>query len=79
MAKTPNRTRHFNPAEYVILIFGGASVVARHLNKDRSSVWKWKGYQGVPRSNHIKLLEIAKREKIDLTAQDLINGRTLAR
>jgi hypothetical protein len=69
--------KHLNPAEYAILVFGGASVIAREIGKTRGAVNRWKGYGGVPRSSHRKLLEIAKRKKIDFTAQDLITGRTL--
>lgn len=76
MTKSP-ASRHLNPAEYVILAFGGASVVARHMGLNRTSVWKWKGYQGVPRQHHEKLLEIAKKNKIRLKPSDLISGRTL--
>lgn len=76
MAKT-NLSRYLNPAEYVILVFGGASIVGKHIGRNRTSVWKWKAYEGVPRQHHKTLLEVAKKQKIDLTAQDLISGRTL--
>lgn len=66
-----------NPAEYTILVFGGCTPISRLLNLDRTAVFKWKSYQGVPRKHHIELLTLAEKNKIDLTAQDLVQGRKL--
>lgn len=66
-----------NPAEYTILVFGGSTPIARLLNLDRTAVFKWKTYQGVPRKHHIELLKLAEKRKIDLTAQDLVQGRRI--
>lgn len=66
-----------NPAEYTILVFGGCTPIARLLNLDRTAVFKWKSYQGVPRKHHIDLLSLAEKRKIDLTAQDLVQGRRI--
>lgn len=69
--------KYFNPAEYTILVFGGCTPLARLLGLDRTSVFKWKTYQGVPRKHHIDLLSLAVKRKIDLTAQDLVQGRRI--
>jgi hypothetical protein len=80
VAKTTNstsRTRKLNPAEYAILVFGGATVIAREIGITRASVHKWKGYGHIPSTHHRELLEKAKSKKIDLTEKDIIHGRTI--
>lgn len=80
MAKSPDkqvRTRHLNPAEYAILVFGGVTVIAREVGVTRASVWKWKGYGHIPTTHQKALLEKAKSKKIDLTEKDIIYGRKI--
>jgi len=71
-----------SPAKYVISLFGGVRPTARALGRDPSAVSRWatsikKGGLGgrIPGTNHKKILQIAKRKGLDITAADLISGR----
>lgn len=70
-----------NPANKVIKKFGegGASFIAKELGLNRSTVCRWSkskddgGTDGIiPAHHHKKLLKLAKKNKIILTAVDLI-------
>lgn len=70
------------PAAYVISLFGGIRPLARDLDVEPSTVWRWKepaaagGSDGqIPRTMQGRLLDIAKARGLDLTAEDLIRGR----
>jgi len=70
------------PAQYVIEIFGGAREIARLLDKDPSTVYKWVkprslgGTDGaIPTHEQRLLLGLAVDRGLDLTAEDLILGR----
>jgi amino-acid N-acetyltransferase len=73
---------HLKPAEYAILVFKGVRKLARAINRDPSSVSRWskpkseKGSDGfVPRGAQRLILDSAKAQGLDITPQDLIEGR----
>jgi hypothetical protein len=77
-------TRNVNvtPAEYVIRLFGGVSALARDLEVQRSTIWRWRvprdkgGSEGqIPRNKQGRLLEMSRARGLDLKAEDLIRGR----
>lgn len=76
---------HLSPAEYVIFIFNGVRATARALGVSPSAVSKWRkpdsnGVIGIiPARAHIKILEAAEHQGLDLTPHDLIYGRTIER
>jgi hypothetical protein len=69
-----------SPAELVIKRFGGARALARLLNQHHTSVVRWphpkpRGLGGlVPSGHHKTLLELAAREGVPLSAEELIIG-----
>jgi|2_EtaG_2_1085320.scaffolds.fasta_scaffold246290_2 hypothetical protein len=68
-----------NPAEYVILSFGGVRATARAIGYVPESISKWR-YQGrgrVPTSVQELILDIANERNLDITAMDLIKGRNV--
>lgn len=71
---------HLTPSKLVILLFGGVRPLARMLDKKPSAISQWQTTEdgGVPRKTHMKLLEIAKKKGVELTANDLVFGRTLS-
>jgi hypothetical protein len=80
-------TRNVNvtPAEYVIRLFGGIRPLARYLDVEPSTVWRWRvpsdrgGADGrIPRDTQPRLLDLAKARGLDLKAEDLIRGREVA-
>ncbi len=73
-----------SPAEYVAYIFGSARQASLMLERDESAVSRWnmKSWRGgrdgrVPDTDMVRLLTIAKKRGLDLTAEDLIFGRVL--
>ncbi len=72
------------PADLVISKFGGVRPLARLLGKSPSTISLWRtrhqgkipnrSENGDPRGTHVRLLEIAKRERVALSADELING-----
>jgi hypothetical protein len=77
---------HFNPTEYAIHIFGGVKNLAAAIGRHPSAISKWKHYTGlyrregtIPDDIKIRILEIAKRKKLDINAKDLILGRRVIR
>lgn len=71
------------PAEWVIAQFGGVRATARAIALTPSAVSKWQTYVnkngevgGVPRSSHVKILKLAVKLNLDVTAEDLIHGRS---
>lgn len=78
---------HLSPVEYVIKILAGGrvSAAAEMLGCDRSSIYRWKspserrGCDGnIPRRLQRRILDTAKARGLDLTADDLIYGRTIS-
>ena len=79
------RSKKLNPAEYVILVFGGVNATARALNRSPGSVSMWrapkskKGLGGrIPSQAQLLILKKAKQLKLDITPDDLIDGRTIS-
>lgn len=66
-----------NPASYVIKTLGGVRATARILNRAPSTVHRWKKSRAgqIPSSIQSKILEIARRRGLPITAEDLIRGR----
>jgi hypothetical protein len=76
----------YTPAEWVIYQFQGVRPLARALDRDPSTVARWvlrakqKGHDGrVPGAHHSDILRIAQKQHLDITASDLISGRTRSR
>jgi len=74
--------QQLTPAEYVIHVFGGVRATALAIGRNASSVCKWTkskakhGLDGkIPSSLQKTVLEVAKKRKLDIKAQDLIYGR----
>lgn len=65
---------HLTPAQYVIRVFKGVRATARAVGRTPSSVSKWQR-TGVPSRALKKILEAAHERGLDLTANDLVNGR----
>ena len=70
------------PAEWVIKKFGSAARVGRAIGRTRAAVAKWRapkmrgGCDGfIPRLAGYKILEAARRHKLDIEAEDLVLGR----
>jgi len=73
---------HLCPAEYIIHAFGGVRKTARAIGRTPSAISKWRKYKdrngkigGIPRCTHDKILAVARKTGIDITTEDLINGR----
>lgn len=73
---------HLSPAEYVIFCFQGVRATARAIGRTPSAVSKWQKYKdkdgrvgGVPRALQSDILAAAKKQGLDITADDLIYGR----
>ncbi len=72
------------PAELVIVRFGGVRPLSRLLGMSPSTVCTWKtrnmgkipntSENGDARGTHLRLLDLAKERKIQLTANELIYG-----
>lgn len=68
--------KKMTPADVVIAEFG-IRPLARELNIDPTTIVRWRrSARGlVPSAYHTALLDLAVREKVTLTAEDLVNGR----
>lgn len=69
------------PAQLVINRFGGVRALARKLEVYPSTVSRWAAEEGkkgtggqIPGRYHVALLDMAKKENIYLTAEELIRG-----
>lgn len=79
--------RHLSPAQYVIEAFGGAAPLARELGyPDGTRVWRWQqpkaegGQDGqIPDLCHRRILDLARERGLDITPEDLIAGREVAK
>lgn len=72
------------PAQLVIQTFGGVRATARRLGKTPGAVCKWalpiekQGTGGrIPSNARAKILEIVKKEKIQLSSHELDYGRVI--
>lgn len=78
----PKKSTQLTPAELVVARFGGVRKLGRMLHIDPSSISKWIARGGkIPNSSrpdgndtHQGLLELAKKEGVKLTAEELIQG-----
>ena len=65
-----------NAPDYVIHIFGGVRATARAIGRDPSAVSKWRHETKIiPTAAQRIILDIARRKKLPITANDLIYGR----
>lgn len=71
-----------NPAQYVVHVFGGVRATARAIDRYAGTVSKWnspKTKQGaagkIPSGEYLHILNVARGSKLDITPDDLINGR----
>lgn len=76
---------HLSPVEYVIKILAQGKVVkaAKIIGCDRSTLYRWRGPSGkrgcngeIPGKMHKKIIEIARERGLDLTAEDILFGRS---
>lgn len=70
-----------NPAELVIRTIGGVRKTARAIGRTPGTVSSWRSRKGtggdIPRGAQKNILQYAKRKNLDITAADLILGRTI--
>lgn len=73
-----------SPAQYVVFAFGGVRRAARAIGRSPCQLSKWpkpeevKGCGGrIPAKAQRTVLEVAKKLGIDISAEDLIMGRTV--
>ncbi len=70
---------HLPPAEHVIAVFGGVRKAGRALKYQASTVssWRPKGRcKGrIPSKAMGRILQVARRRQLDITANDLLLGR----
>ena len=63
------------PAPFIIEAFGGASVLARLLDVDISTVSQWRIRGGrIPSSKQAKILRLAKKLGLQITAEHMVHG-----
>lgn len=74
--------KNLTPADIVIEAFGGVSATARKIGRSRGAVCKWtlplsrQGTGGrIPSKARAKILEIIKKEKLEITSFELDHGR----
>lgn len=65
------------PAQVVVKTFEGVRATARILNLSPGAVSRWQTLRHgrVPGKHHIRLLEAARRDRKELTTDDLTYGR----
>lgn len=74
--------KKLSPAQLVAARFGGVRKAGRLLGSEYIvSLWIQRGGQipnavnpGTTRNNHQKLLDLAKRERVKLTMDEILNG-----
>jgi len=73
------------PTEYVIIIFKGVRSLGRALKCNPSTISRWKrsredgGCDGnIPSGAQRKILELARKNKLDITPNDLMLGRKIS-
>lgn len=72
------------PTEYVIMVFKGVRSLGRALKCNPSTISRWKksveegGCGGnIPSGAQRKILELARKNKLDITPNDLMLGRKI--
>jgi hypothetical protein len=65
------------PAAYVISVFGGVRATGRAIGRTPECVSRWihKMDGRVPGPSQRLVLEVARKQKLDITPNDLIYGR----
>lgn len=70
-----------SPAEYVIQTIGGVRKTARAIGRQPGTVSMWRSSKGssgeIPRSAQKSILAYARTKRLDITAADLILGRSV--
>lgn len=66
------------PVDVVIEVFGGVCAVARAINRDPSAVSRWQRRRKIPNALQETILDAARARNMQLTAEDLIRGRSSA-
>lgn len=66
-----------NPVDVVIAEFGTMTEVARVVNRNIGAVSKWRRRGLIPNEVQAAILDAAKARGINVSAEDLIRGRTL--
>ena len=71
-----------SPAEYVIRTIGGVRKTARAIGRSAGTISQWRSKKGtggeVPRDAQKSILKFAKTKRLDITAEDLIFGRSVS-
>lgn len=72
---------YLTPSKYAILMFGGVRPLARLIGVKPNTVcsWQTRNEGAIPSSNFRLILDAAKKKGVDLTADDLVFGRTLTK
>lgn len=69
-----------SPTQFIVRQFGGVRAAARVIGRSPSAVSQWQTRGGtIPSSVHKTILTEAKKRRIDISADDLIFGRSIAR
>lgn len=72
------RSMHMNPAQYACHIFGGVCALARATGRSPGRVSHWRRTGRIASDDAKRaLLALAKQRRLDLTADDLLHGRTV--
>ncbi len=76
--------KKLTPADLVIARFGGVRPLARELHMSPSTISLWRSRHGGkipntsangdPKGTHLRLLDLAKKRRVELTADELIYG-----
>ena len=71
------KMKYLTPAEYVVHVFGGYQKVATAINTERSVVHHWvtRKRGRVPLKNFNVILTYCAAHSLDITQNDLIQGR----
>jgi hypothetical protein len=67
---------HNTPVDLAINLFGGVRKLARTLGRDPAAISRWRKSGVVPTSAQRKILELAWERGLNITAHDIIFGRS---
>ena len=68
---------YFTPVDYVIRTFGGVRATARAIGVPFQTVFTWRKSGLLPAWQQKRILAIARAQTLDITAEDLILGRSI--
>lgn len=68
---------HLSPPQWVIRTVGGLRPTGRFAGRSHTSVHQWVEKGVIPPDSQITILRKARDEGLDITAEDLILGRTV--